>query len=57
MKLNILVAPGLIQITLGMIKHRIGGKAKSAHDAVAKSLELMVVSLVKNSPGGGKLTF
>lgn len=39
-----------------MIKHRIGEKANSAHGAVAKSPELMVVSLVENSPAGRQLT-
>ena len=51
-----LEVPGLIWRTLSMIKYRIGGEAKSARGAVAKSLELMVVSLVENSPGGRQLT-
>lgn len=54
-KPNISEVPGLIWAILSMIKYRIGVKAKSAHGAVAKSLEL-VISLVANRPGGRLLT-
>lgn len=55
-KPNILEVSALIWRILSMIKHRTGEKAKSAHGAVAKSPELMVISLVENSPAGRQLT-